>query len=154
MGIFSRDDNQPDGGQSSPPLAHKPTPSTTPGDRTIIAHPTTVEGKITGSGEILIDGTLKGSVHGQKSVRVAQRGRVTAEIHAATVEVAGTVVGNISADQRILLEPTAKVDGNITAPRILIQDGATFKGQVNMEKPGSTDAASGLQGRANGSTRK
>jgi cytoskeletal protein CcmA (bactofilin family) len=56
-------------------------------------------------------------------------------VHGKTVTVAGTVTGDITADDRIELEPSARVDGNITAPRILIQDGATFRGQVNMKEP-------------------
>jgi len=51
------------------------------------------------------------------------------------VAIAGTVVGDVTADEKIELEPTARVEGNITAPRILIRDGATFKGQVNMKDP-------------------
>jgi cytoskeletal protein CcmA (bactofilin family) len=56
------------------------------------------------------------------------------------VVVAGTVAADITADEKIELEASARVDGNITAPRILIKDGATFKGQVNMKDPDSRPA--------------
>jgi cytoskeletal protein CcmA (bactofilin family) len=102
---------------------------------TVIARPTRIEGKLLGSGEVLVDGTFKGTIDSQGAVRVAERGQVEAEIRAQTVEVAGTVTGDVTAEKRIVLETTASVDGNITAPRILIHDGATFRGQVNMTKP-------------------
>jgi cytoskeletal protein CcmA (bactofilin family) len=91
-----------------------------------------LEGTVSGSGDIHIDGTVKGAITCESSVRIAKQGRIHAQIHARAVEVAGTVDGDITADERILLEPSATVTGDITAPRILIQDGATFRGQVNM----------------------
>jgi cytoskeletal protein CcmA (bactofilin family) len=78
---------------------------------------------------------IKGTIDSDGKVRVTEQGRVEADVHAHLVAVAGTITGNITADDRIILEPTARVDGNITAPRILIEDGATFKGQVNMRAP-------------------
>jgi cytoskeletal protein CcmA (bactofilin family) len=66
---------------------------------------------------------------------VAARGRVDATVHGRVVMVAGRVIGDITADEKIELEPTAEVDGDITAPRILIRDGATFRGKVNMKPP-------------------
>ena len=66
---------------------------------------------------------------------VAPRGRVDATVHGRVVMVAGRVIGDITADEKIELEPTAQVDGDITAPRILIRDGATFRGKVNMKPP-------------------
>ena len=119
--------------QPSRQAATKPPAETA--QRTVIARPTRIEGKLFGSGEVLIDGTFKGEIDGQGKVRVAERGAVEANVHARTVEVAGTISGDVTADERIVLEATASVDGNITAPRILIHDGATFRGQVNMTEP-------------------
>jgi len=117
----------------SPKTATEPPAETA--ERTVIARPTRIEGKLLGSGEVLVDGTIQGAIDSQGKVRIAEHGRIEADVHADTVEVAGTVNGHITADERIVLEPTATVDGNITAPRILIQDGATFRGQVNMREP-------------------
>jgi cytoskeletal protein CcmA (bactofilin family) len=110
-------------------------PPTESPHRTVIARPTRIEGKLLGSGEVLVDGIFKGEIDGQGKLRVAERGVVEANVHARTVEVAGTVTGDVTADERIVLEATASVDGNITAPRILIHDGANFRGQVNMTAP-------------------
>ena len=58
-----------------------------------------------------------------------------ASVHGRAVIVAGRVIGDITADDKIELQPTAEVDGDITAPRILIEDGATFRGKVTMKPP-------------------
>lgn len=138
MGLFGRDDGnqaepQPAGGQHARPnvQAHR----TQHGGGTVISETILVDGALSGSGQILVDGRVQGSIDGKDTVEVAARGRVDATIHARVVVVAGRVKGNITADEKIELEPTARVDGDITGPRILIKDGATFKGQVNMRPP-------------------
>jgi cytoskeletal protein CcmA (bactofilin family) len=136
LGIFGRDDHPPENRMTQPsPQTATKTPSES-ANLTVIARPTRIEGKLLGSGEVLVDGVFKGTIDGQVKVRVAERGVVEANVHAQTVEVAGTITGDVTAEKRIVLEATAKVDGNITAPRILIHDGATFRGQVNMTEPG------------------
>ena len=136
MGIFGRDETAP-GQQSTQPVAKPPTsaPSKTDADRTIIARPSVFEGHISGSGEIIVNGLVKGTINASGTVRIAELGRVEATVHGKVVAVAGTVAGDITADEKIELEASARVDGNITSPRILINDGATFKGQVNMNEP-------------------
>jgi cytoskeletal protein CcmA (bactofilin family) len=136
MGIFGRDEDSPDQ-QSPQPTARPDSSIITPtnADQTVIARPSIIEGQISGSGEIIVNGLVKGKIDAGGTVRIAEQGRVEASIHAKIVGVAGTVAGDISADEKIELESSARVDGNITAPRILINDGASFKGQVNMETP-------------------
>ncbi len=134
MGIFGRDDQPPETKPDQPSPRSAATTPTDSAHRTVIARPTRIEGKLQGSGEVHVDGTFKGTINSQGTIRVSERGLVEAEIHAQTVEVAGTITGDVTAEKRIVLEATATVDGNITAPRILIHDGATFRGQVNMKE--------------------
>jgi cytoskeletal protein CcmA (bactofilin family) len=136
MGIFGRDEANPDQQPAQPTTG----PSTSPAapeapDRTMIARPSKIEGRISGSGEIFVNGLVNGTIDATGTVNVAEQGRVEATIHGKMVTIAGTVTGDITADERIELGASARVDGNITAPRILIRDGATFKGQVNMRAP-------------------
>ena len=135
MGLFGRDEPAPEIKTSQPPRKTGASPAVGSEKRTVIARPTRIEGRVLGSGEILVNGMIQGIIDSDGEVRVAEQGRVEADVHARLVAVAGTVTGNITADERIILEPTAHVDGNITAPRILIEDGAIFKGQVNMRAP-------------------
>ena len=137
MGIFGRD--EPDPGQR--PAQPNPKSAAAPqregsADRTVVARPSAVEGRISGSCEIVISGQVKGTIDGTGKVTIAEQGKVEATTHGRIVIVGGTIKGDITADERIELESSARVDGNITAPRILIKDGATFKGQVNMKDPG------------------
>lgn len=136
MGIFGRDEANPD----QQPVQTTTRPSTLPTtpeapDRTVIARPSKIEGRISGSGEIIVNGLVNGTIDATGTVKVAEQGRVEATVHGKIVMIAGTVTGDITADEKIELETSAHVDGNITAPRILIRDGATFKGQVNMKEP-------------------
>jgi cytoskeletal protein CcmA (bactofilin family) len=136
MGIFGRDEATPDP-QPAKATAKPATSSVIQdaGDRTVIARPSKIEGRVSGSGEIVVNGLVNGTIDASGTVKVAEQGRVEATVHGRIVSVAGAVAGDITADERIELEPSARVDGNITAPRILIKDGATFRGQVNMKEP-------------------
>jgi cytoskeletal protein CcmA (bactofilin family) len=138
MGLFGRDERPPTTPQ--PAASQQSRPGTTPpsnhaAERTVISDTILVEGALSGSGQILVDGRVRGSIEGKDVVVVAPRGRIDATVHARVVTVAGRVTGNITADEKIELEPTAQVEGDMTAPRILIKDGATFRGKVNMRSP-------------------
>lgn len=138
MGLFGRDDRTQRTTQPEPPRPGRPeAPSTSTGrdDRTVISPAVRFEGTLSGGGEILVNGSVQGTIEGSASITIEVPGKVTATIHGRTVTVAGTVKGNMSADERIELGATARVEGDITAPRILIRDGASFKGQVNMRSP-------------------
>ena len=94
-----------------------------------------IEGELTGREDLVIDGAVDGKilVTGHQLV-IGANGRVTAEIHdASTVVVEGTLVGDISADNKIEIGSTGSILGNIRAPRIVLADGARFKGSIDME---------------------
>jgi cytoskeletal protein CcmA (bactofilin family) len=138
MGLFGRDDRPPRAANSTPSRPARTEtgqPLSGDGDRTVIAPSIRIEGTLTCTGEVLVNGMVSGTIEGSGLIRVAPRGEISASIHGRAVVIAGTVRGDITADERIELEPTAKVEGDITAPRILIKDGATFRGQVNMRQP-------------------
>jgi len=142
MGLFGRDDrpNQspaltPSAGATRP----QPRAGSTRGEgTTVIAPPSRVEGHLSSDCDVHIEGELKGTVKGDSRLFVAETGKVEATLHGRVVVVAGTVKGDVLADEKIELQPSANLHGNITAPRILIQEGATFEGQVFMQKPGDT----------------
>ncbi len=121
--------------ESPKPQAPGPVAGTT--NLTIIAKPATVSGRITGSGDFRIEGRLEGELDASGGVTVAESGSVKGDLHGRTLTVAGTVKGNVSADERVELKPTAKLKGNITAPRMHIAEGATFEGKVFMSGSGS-----------------
>ena len=133
MGLFGRDEHS-DGSKPSPTDTHthqKHAPSSS-STITLIAKTSHVEGEIKGAGEVRIEGTVKGKLDCSASVLVAQGGRVEAELRAETITIAGKLKGDAYASQKIELTPTAEVEGDISSPRILIREGATFEGQVFM----------------------
>lgn len=157
MGLFGRDSqtNTPGPVQAQGPSS----PAPRSGSTTTIAEGTKVSGDITGSGDLRIEGEFEGSVAISGIVFVAGVGRVWTSIRAARVTVAGRVDGDIFGDQMIELEPTAVVNGNLLAPKILIRKGASLQGRVEMASPpqetaGSEDTAGKKKKTGNQHTRK
>jgi len=92
----------------------------------------TIEGTITGTERVFIEGTVKGKINLSSDLHVGKQARVEASVHAKNVVVEGKVTGDISADDRVELVTTATVDGNIKAPKIVVAEGARFRGSVDM----------------------
>jgi len=91
-----------------------------------------VEGTITGTEPISIEGTIRGRIDLQSDLRIGTKARIEANVHARNVTVEGKLTGDISADERVELVASATVDGNIKAPKIVVAEGAKFRGSVDM----------------------
>jgi cytoskeletal protein CcmA (bactofilin family) len=156
MGLFGREDRTEESKPmtSESPVRPQPGASPTAANITVIARPNRLEGSIVGSGDVRVEGQVKGEVDTSGQLLVAENGLVEGKISARTVNVSGGVVGDISAAERIELNASAKVEGNITAPRILINDGATFDGQVLMKDPDKRAAEGPKQPLATSSARR
>lgn len=87
---------------------------------------------MTGSEPILIEGTVRGKINLTADLRVGTKARVEATVHARNVTVEGKLTGDVSADDRVELVASATVDGNIKAPKIVVAEGAKFRGSVDM----------------------
>src|SRR4029077_806120 len=92
-----------------------------------------IDGEVSGDEDLVIQGTVKGKIALKESLIVANSGVVEADIDTQNVEIAGQVTGNISASDRVELKSDCRVIGDIKAPRILIADGASFKGNVDVD---------------------
>jgi cytoskeletal protein CcmA (bactofilin family) len=97
-----------------------------------------VTGKLSFEGPARIDGQVDGEINA-KDIVIGESAVVTAQIAAASIVIAGTVRGEIAASQRIEIRPSAKVSGNITAPKLVVQEGATFDGHCAMQTEGARD---------------
>ncbi|MBP7867419.1 MAG: polymer-forming cytoskeletal protein [Acidobacteria bacterium] len=91
-------------------------------------------GTITGDEDLTIDGTVEGEIKTSRVVAIGPGGFLKANVHGESVMVLGRVVGNISADQKVVLKPTAKVEGNITCVSFVVNEGASFEGNINMRQ--------------------
>jgi cytoskeletal protein CcmA (bactofilin family) len=94
-----------------------------------------IKGELSGSEDLYLDGEVEGSVELQQhSLTVGPHGRVRANVHAREIIVHGKVDGNLRADERIELKKSAILVGDIATQRIVIEDGAYFKGSIDIQK--------------------
>ena len=103
------------------------------GAHTVIGSSIVIDGEISGDEDLVIQGTVKGRIALKESLYVESSGVIEADIETANVEVSGQVTGNIAASDKVELKADCKVVGDIRSPRILIADGAVFKGNVDMD---------------------
>lgn len=99
---------------------------------TVIGSSIVIDGEISGEEHLVVHGTVKGRIVVRDALVVENGGLVEATVETASITVNGTVNGDISASERADLRPSSTVIGDIRAPRILIADGASFKGSVDM----------------------
>ena len=137
MALFSKD---PTPAPSARPSGPAPAGGSFGG--TFIGPNITIDGTITGSESVLIEGTVRGKIDMTADLRVGTKARVEATVHAKNVTVEGKLTGDISADDRVELVATATVDGNIKAPKIVVAEGARVRGNVDM---GSTRPREGAE---------
>lgn len=103
------------------------------GERATIGRSITIRGEVSGDEDLLIQGRVDGSVNlKQHSVTVGSEGEVKADITARVVTVEGSVEGNLTADEQVILRGSALVQGDIVSPRVVLEDGARFRGGVDM----------------------
>ena len=93
-----------------------------------------IKGDVTGDEDLVIQGRIDGTVNLTKhNVTVGPEGRVKANIFGRSVIVEGEVEGDLQGEEQIVLRRTAKVQGNISAPRVTLEDGASFRGGIDMQ---------------------
>ena len=105
-------------------------------ERATIGRSITIHGEVSGDEDLLIQGRVEGSGGlKQHSVTVGGDGWVKANITARIVTVEGEVEGDLTAQEQVVLRSSARVLGDLTAPRVVLEDGATFRGLVDMADP-------------------
>jgi len=100
---------------------------------TIIGQSIIVDGEISGEEDLIVQGTVKGKIALRESLFIEASGMVEADVAVQNVEIGGRMTGNIVATDKVELKADCRVIGDVRAPRILIADGASFKGNVDMD---------------------
>jgi cytoskeletal protein CcmA (bactofilin family) len=118
---------------SSTPSAPRANVSAGGEPRACLDRGSKITGKVSFEGPARIEGEVDGEINSKDSVVISESAIVTAQIRAASVSVAGKVSGDIVATQRIEIRPNAKVSGNITAPVLVVHEGAQFEGHCSMQ---------------------
>ena len=115
--------------------ASRPT-SPASGDQATIGKGLLIKGEISGSESLYIDGKVEGSINlpGNR-VTVGRNGQVAASINAREIVVLGKVRGNVTATDRVDIRVEGSLSGDVSAARISIEDGAYFKGGIDIRKP-------------------
>jgi len=94
------------------------------------------KGELSGEEDLEIDGRVEGRVQlPNHQLTVGAHGKVTAELEAKAVIVVGHVTGNVSATERVEIQAAGVVEGDVKAPRLLVQEGAVVNGSIQMSKP-------------------
>jgi cytoskeletal protein CcmA (bactofilin family) len=93
-----------------------------------------IKGELSGNEDLAIDGKVEGKISlGGQHVTIGPNGHVMAEIQAKSVVVGGQMKGNIIADDRVEIAATGSMLGDVRAPRVVLADGARFKGSIDMD---------------------
>jgi len=104
-----------------------------------------IKGEVSGDEDLLIQGRVEGSITLKThEVSVGESGQVFADILAKTIRIDGKVQGDITAVENVVISKLGNVRGNIVAPRVLLEDGAVFKGSIDMD-PGDPVAKAAPQ---------
>src|ERR1043165_727874 len=132
---------------TTPNLPSEPTPVAAPRNAVLnnqeqatIGKSLIIKGEVTGSESLYIDGRVEGAINlpGNR-VTVGRNGQVQANINAKEVVVLGKVKGNVAASDRVDIRNEGSLGGDVVCQRISIEDGAWFKGSIDIRKPGQKE---------------
>jgi len=129
--------------ESAPPAPEPRAPQPNPGVSTappanaektaMIGKGISITGDVRADSNLRVEGVVEGrGVQSAHDVEVAETGRVTANISAKVVRVAGEVSGDIAGSEKVVIARSGRVQGNIVAPRVQLEDGALFRGSIDM----------------------
>ena len=108
-----------------------------------------IKGDLTGNEDIVIEGKVDGKVElPNNELTIGANGSIKAEIHAKSVIVVGHVVGNINGIERVEIQATGQVEGDVTAPKLIVAEGAQLNGAIQMSQKGNRTAATGPEAAA------
>lgn len=142
MTIFKKTDDRdtPRTAEVRRPSSARPAAATT---KTVIGPSLIFKGEFSADEDLIIEGRIEGSIaHHKKHLTIGEQGRVKADIHAASVIILGKLEGNIHSEGTVSLAKGCNVKGNIFCNRIVMEDGAIFKGTIDMdENPKAADVS-------------
>ena len=132
---------------TTPTFTSEPTPAVAPRNAVVnsqeqatIGKSLVIKGEVTGSESLYIDGRVEGSINlpGNR-VTIGRNGQIQANVNAKELVVLGKVKGNVTASDRVDIRNEGSLAGDVVCQRISIEDGAYFKGSIDIRKPGQKE---------------
>ena len=126
------------------PAASRPAASR---EAAVIGPSIQIDGDLRGEEDLVIEGEVSGTVTlKSNSVTVGAQGKVRADVYAHSIYVEGFVEGDMYGSERVHIRKSAQVRGNITSPNVSLEDGAKFKGSIEMDPQAVQTALGSRQG--------
>ncbi len=105
-----------------------------------------IRGDLTGNEDMVIEGQVEGKVDlPNNQLTIGANGKVKAEIHAKGIVIVGHVVGNVIGLERVEIQATGRVEGDVTAPKLIVAEGAQLNGAIQMGQKGNRTEATGSE---------
>jgi len=106
-------------------------------EATVISKGVKIEGKLSCSGNIRLDGEVQGDISSQGVVIIGEFGKVNGQINADNITIGGKVTGTVKAKDKVVLESKANLKGDITTKALMVEAGAVFNGNTKMGDSGN-----------------
>ena len=136
----SRPESSPVRTESSPPRSSSGTSGR---EQAVIGPSIHIDGDVRGEEDLLIDGEVSGTVQlKNNSLTVGPNGKVKADVYAHSIYVDGYLEGDLYGSERVNIRKSATVRGNVTSPRVSLEDGAKFKGSIEMDPQAAQNVVS------------
>jgi cytoskeletal protein CcmA (bactofilin family) len=95
-----------------------------------------IRGKLKSDEDLIVKGRIDAEITSSKALMIENSGVVKANVRVKSARISGVLVGNISAEEKVEIAPDGRVVGDLAAPRIVINDGAAFRGRIDMFEDG------------------
>lgn len=116
------------------PASSTPAPASRGRTTAVIGPSIQIEGTLRGQEDVFVEGEVTGTIQLQSNtLTIGTSGKIKADVYAHTVFVEGSMDGDLFGSEQVIIRKSAKVRGNITAPRVTLEDGAAFKGSIEMD---------------------
>lgn len=111
--------------------------------RSVLSPSMSIKGDISGTEDLVVEGKMEGTISLPKNeVLIGADGQIKADVTALKVSIEGRVTGDIRGSERVVIKHSGRVEGNIVAPRVVLEDGCQFKGSVEMNTDASVSGTS------------
>ncbi len=104
-----------------------------PGTTTAIGPTIVIKGKLKSDEDLIVKGRIEAEIQSSKALLVENSGIIKANVRVKSARLSGVLVGNITAEERVEILSDGRMVGDITAPKIIINDGAAFRGRIDMQ---------------------